>query len=1034
MKWIEFSVKNSLVVNLLAVFVTVAGLLTALSMNREAFPLFSFDIVSINTTYPGATPEEVEKLITQPIEEELRSISDLDKVESISAEGYSLIYVTIDPDAKNKSRIVTDIQQAVDRVEGLPIDLEDDPIATEIRTQDSPIIELVLFGDMSRVELQAQAEEIEKQLLDISLVADIQKKGWKEQEIWVELNPKKLKRYQLSINEVSSAIKARNINVPGGIFDDGREELLVRTNAEFTQPEEIDEIVIRANTSGKVIQVKDVGQARYAFEDSDTTVRVNGENSVSLVVVKKAVGDTINLVEQVQSVTDNFIKNSNSNLQYSFINDVSVYVKRRLNILLSNGWIGLLLVIISLFVFLSPRVALWTALGLPMAMGMGLWMMGMFDITINLISMFGLILILGMLVDDSIVVAESIYRFLEQGKNPVEAAILGTKEVVKPVVMTILTTVVFFLPLAFMSGIFGKFLKPIPIVVIITLLASLVECFIILPSHLADFGASKKQKESTQNNTPQVKHYSKWFESLKNLYGQCMQVIFKGHFVVTSLSLTILIAGIHYGFKTTSINLFPGKDIEIFFIRAEGEVGTSLELTEKKIEALEDLVKKLPQDELKDYATQIGLVQQDPNDPATLRGSHVAQVAVYLTAKEERQRETKQITDQLRNEIKNVEGFKRVWIDEVKPGPPQGKAVSLRIRGPNFETSREIVNKIKTDLKKIPGVRDIRDDFEPGKKEVQVILDEKNIARASLSPITVAQTVRAAVDGDLTTVIKEGEDEVNVFVKLDENLNQSYTTLNDLYVQNPFGFQVPLSRLVSFQEGQSVSQIKHYDFKRVVGLSANIDEDVTSSKEVNDIIRNKYSDLGQQYFGYDLFFGGEEKDTQESLDSLMRAAILALMMAFFILAAAFNSLSQPLLILLAIPYGLFAAIYALKFHGEPLSFLAFLGLIGLSGVTVNDSVILIDYINQKRKTCEDRLEAVLIACKTRLRPVILTSVTTVLGLAPVAYGIGGNDPFLKPMALTMTWGLAFGTILTLVLIPCAYLTLDSISSVFKKRS
>lgn len=1031
MKWIEFSVKNSLVVNLLAVFVTVAGLLTALSMNREAFPLFSFDIVSINTRYPGATPEEVEKLITQPIEEELRSIADLDKVESISAEGYSLIYVTIDPDAKNKSRIVTEIQQAVDRVEGLPADLEDDPIATEIRTQDSPIIELVLFGDMSRVDLQAQAEEIEKQLLDVSLVADIQKKGWKEQEIWVELNPKKLNVYQLSINEISDAIKARNINVPGGIFDDGREEFLVRTNAEFTKPEEINEIVVRANTSGRVIQVKDVGQARYAFEDTDTTVRVNGENSVSLVVVKKAVGDTINLVEEVQRVTENFIENSHSKLQYSFINDVSIYVKRRLNILLSNGWIGLLLVIISLFVFLSPRVALWTALGLPMAMGMGLWMMGVFDITINLISMFGLILILGMLVDDSIVVAESIYRFLEQGKNPVEAAILGTKEVVKPVIMTILTTVVFFLPLAFMSGIFGKFLKPIPIVVIITLLASLVECFIILPSHLADFGASKKHKADSSGI--KTKQYSKWFEAFKDFYGRCMQGIFRVYFLVTVLAIVILVGGIDYGIKTTPINLFPGKDIEIFFVRAEGKIGTALKVTEDKVKQIEELIRNLPKDELKDYATQIGLVQQDPNDPATLRGSHVAQVAVYLTAKENRERETKQITDQLREKVKNIQGFERVWIDEVKPGPPQGKAVSLRIRGPDFETSREIVTQIKTDLKNIPGVRDIRDDFEPGKKEVQVILNEKNIARASLSPLMVAKTVRSAVDGDLATVIKQGEDEVNVFVKLDENLSSSYKVLNDMFVRNPFGFQVPLSKLVSFDEGQSISQIKHYDFKRVVGISANIDEDITSSKEVNDIIRKKYSNLGQKYFGYDLFFGGEEKDTQESLDSLMRAAILALMMAFFILAAAFNSLSQPLLILLAIPYGLFAAIYALKFHNEPLSFLAFLGLIGLSGVTVNDSVILIDYINQKRKECEDRVEAVLIACKTRLRPVILTSVTTVLGLAPVAYGIGGNDPFLKPMALTMTWGLAFGTVLTLVLIPCAYLSLDSVISVFRKK-
>jgi len=1026
----KFSVQNRLMVNLLSVFILVAGGIAFFQLNREAFPNFSFDIVSINTLYPGATPEEVEKLITQPIEEELRTVGDVDEIRSVSAEGYSVVIVKLDPDASDKKRTVTEIQQAVDRVPNFPADLEKKPITREIRTRDTPIIEIALSGSMPRKELQDLAEELEKRIEDLHEVSTVEKNGWQDEQIWVELDPEKMESYRVSLDEVVQAVRLRNINIPGGTLDTGTEEFLIRTNAEFHEPEEINEIVVRSNEVGQAIRIKDIGDAKWAFEDTSTILRVDGYPATSLVVVKKFRADAITLVEHVTEVVDAFKATVRPDLNISLVNDLSFYIKRRLGILLNNGWIGLILILLCLFIFLSRPVALWTAIGLPIAIGMAIWIMSLVGITINLISMFGLIIVIGMLVDDSIVVAESIYRHMEEGMSSVEAAIAGTNDVIKPVTVTIITTVVFFLPLAFMSGIFGKFISVIPIVVIIALAASLVECLVILPSHLADFGAPKERGIFKNGSGRKRKAL---MENLKTVYAKVITRALRFHKFVTFGSIVFLIGGIYLGFKLVPLNLFPSKGIEIFFVRAEAPVGTSLEETARRFEKLERLISKLPEEELKNYVTTVGIVQQDPNDPHTTRGSHVGQTVVYLTGEQKRERKADVIMDEIRGQFKNLKDFERIWIDEVKPGPPQDKPVVMRIRGSDYSVSEKIVERVKADLRKIDGVRDVKDDYEPGKKELRVEINEIEIARAGLKPADVGRTVRWAFEGEIATVIREGDNEIDVVVRLQEKDRGSPDTLKHLFVLNPFNYHVPLHKLASFKWAQGVSAIKHYDHKRTITVTANIDDEITTPTEVNALMKRKYLDIGKEFFGYGIEFTGMAKDTEESLDSLKRAFILALFMAFLILASTFNSLTQPILILLAIPYGLLSALVALSLHGEPLSFLAFLGLVGLSGVTVNDSIILIDYINKRRKHFSNRLEAIKDACKTRLRPVILTSITTVFGLGPVAYGIGGNDPFLRPMALTITWGLAFGTVLTLILVPCAYATLEDLVEIFQKR-
>lgn len=1015
----RFSVKHSLMVNLFSVFVIVAGVLSLVNMRREAFPTFSFDIVTVNTFYPGATPEEIEKLITRPIEEELRGVSDLDEIQSVSVEGFSLITIKIDPDAKKKPQVVMDIRQAVDRVPDLPADLREKPITYEVRSQDHPIIEVALSGEMDRLALQELAENLEDELEELGDVAKIDRGGWQEKQLAVELNLKQLEKYRVAIDEVIDAVRKHDVNVPGGTLDTGKQEFLIRTNNEMKTPEDFERTVVRANEDGEVIRLSDVGTARWAPEEPTTLSRVDGGDAVRLVVIKKEQGDVIRMVREVKETVAGFMKRAPNTLKVAYVNDVSFYVSRRLGILLNNGWIGLILVLLSLFLLLSRPVATWTIVGLPVAMLSSIWIMGMFNISINLITMFGLIMVLGIVVDDAIVVAENTYRYMEEGLSPRKAAIKGTAEVLKPVTVTILTTVVVFLPLALMTGIMGKFVRWIPIVIIITLIASLVECLIVLPSHLADFGrARRKNTDPPKKRSP--------FRAIQNAYLRLIKALLRHRYVYTISVLVFFAVGIYAGFKTIKLQMFPAQGIEVFFIRAEAKLGTSLEETTNHFKAIEKLVADLPDEELDNYITIVGQIAADSNDPFSRRGSHLGQIIVYLAPEADRGRGAFEVMEALRGPLQKIPNFEKVWLDEVRPGPPTGKPVAIRVQGPNINRLKEIATIVAAEVAKVPGTIDAKDDFDQGKDELRVVVNEAKAAQAKLHPADVGRTVRWAFQGEVATTVQEGDEDTDVIVRLREEDRKSKKTFGRLFIQNPRGFHVPLRNVATVKRAPGIASVKHYDTKRVVTVTANLDERTTSSLEVNNALLPTLASIQEKNPGYILSAGGEYEDTQESMDSLMRAGILALFMVFLILASAFNSLIQPIIVMLAIPFGILAALAALLAHGHALSFLAFLGIIGLAGVVVNDSVILMDFINQRRKEGLERDESILEACKMRLRPVILTSVTTALGLGPVAYGLGGRDPFLVPMALTITWGILLGTMMTLTVIPTAYSVVDDI--------
>ncbi|OGQ66337.1 MAG: hypothetical protein A3F89_01820 [Deltaproteobacteria bacterium RIFCSPLOWO2_12_FULL_50_11] len=1012
-KFSEFSVKNSLFVNCLALFFIVAGILAIIRIPREIFPNVDFDIVTVRTNYTGASPEQVERLITIPIEENLKEVDGIKEFNSISVDSTSIIILEIEPDEPNKDRIVTDIQRAVERITDFPDDLEELPVVTEMKTRDNPIVEVSLSGNLPEETIRQLAENLETEFENLKDVSDIALKGFRDQEIWVEVDPGKMAQLEVSLPLIIQALKKRNVGVPGGRMTLGAKEFLLRTTGEFETPGEIEEVIVRANDEGHWVQIKDIASVKSSLAEEKITNHTNGTRSINLVVIKRANGNALTLIKKIKDVAHRFKEKAPAELNINFVNDMTYYLERRLNVLKSNGAIGFVLVFILLFFVLSPRIAAGAAIGMPTAILAAFVFMRFFGISINLLSMFGMIMVIGMLVDEDIVIAENVFRHMEEGKSPLRAAIEGTLEVTKPLLATVLTTLVAFLPLVMMKGIIGKFVRDIPIVVSIVLIASLLEALIILPSHISDFNRGYKRDPNKKRKI------EIWTNQLIGAYGRSLRwCLAKKHWVIGVGSL-FTIASIFYAIFGMNFILFPAKGVEVFFIRAEAEVGTPLETMTSLIKPLEELVTTLPEEELDSYVTQIGIIQQDPHDPFTSRGSHLAQIAVFLTPNSRRDRSAQEIMEDLRSRHKKAADLTRIDFDEVKPGPPTGKPVAIQIRGKDVPTLMAIAEKYKTYLKSLPGVRNIDDDFERGKDEMRVVIDEKRASQAQLSIASIAASVRHAFEGTIATVIRKADEKIDVIVRLPIELRQDKTVLENLLVENTYGLMIPLKEVAHFETEPSIAAVKHLEAERLITVTANIDEKITTSQVVNTKLSKDFKDLLINYPGYTIKYGGEQEDTNESLKSLQDAFIIAFLLILLILLVTFRSILDSTIILLTIPYGVVGVAAGLTLHGQPFSFMALLGMVGLSGIVVDNGILMIDFIRRQHKETIASDEAIIEGAKIRFRPIVLVTLSTVFGVIPTVYGIGGNDPFIQPMALALNYGLTVSAILTLFMIPCA---------------
>jgi len=1041
-KIVEFFVRQPLFGDLLTIAVIVIGLGAAFLIRREAFPNVSFDVINISTLFPGATPSEVEKLITNPIEQDIKEIDGIKKINSVSVDGLSNIFLTLDSDQTTPAKAKEDAQSIVDQISGLPDDAKK-TIVKDLASKNQPIIEVSLASNkLSRLELRDLAKNLERDLENIKGVAKVSLRGVQDKEIVIKIEGKKLSQYRLSLNEVANAIKLQNSSIPAGNIESPdpqskNTEKSLRTANDFTSIEDVGNTVVRSNESGQVIRIRDLGNIEYQLAKQSVINFTNGLPSLSLTVIKKEKGDAIRVVDKVRARVKELKASILKDVEVDFVNDVSEFVRRRLGILSGNLTLGLSLVLLLLPLMLPFRFSVLIALGEPFAFLGAMILLYMIGGSINLISMLGLIIVSGILVDDSIVVTENAVRLIEEeGMDPKEAAIKGTMQIMAPITASVLTTAFAFLPLAFMSGVFGKFVREIPIAVLACMGISLFETFFILPSHVAHWIKPKHlRKTPTKLNifnkvTTATNNF--WEQKMVPAYLQWLDFTLKKRYWVACGLLAFFVGTLILATKKMRFILFPPEGVEIFFIRTQAPVGTSLERHALLLKPIEGKLKALPKDEIKNFVTTVGIQQQDPYDPTTKRGAEYAQIAIYLTPENERSRIAKDIIDSLKQDIGTPEEFARVTFKRVNPGPPQGPPVSLGVRGESYEEIMKGANELKNILAKINGVTDISDNYILGKEELRVSVKEPEASASLLTAGQIGTTLRGAFEGLIPTSIRELDEKIDVRVTLSDGEHRTMDTLDKLLIPNQLGNLIPFSRVTMVNKMRNPSVYEHEDGLREVKVNAEVDTKITTSNLVNNHIRNLLPEIQQKFPKLKIDFGGEDEDTQESMASLGRAFMLAIVGIFLMLVLTFKKLFQPLVILITIPLGAMAVIWAFFLHGMPLSFMGMLGIVALSGVIVNNAIMLVDFVNQARDEGKDRFESILMAGKMRVRPIFLTTITTIIGVLPTAYGIGGLDKFVVPIAMALGWGLLFGSILTSFVFPAALAIIDDISGWFQK--
>lgn len=1011
---IRFFLERRVLTNLLTFFVIGIGGWQAFNVRREAFPDIKFDIVTVTTAYPGGSPEEVETLVTRRVEDQLKSISGIDRAESFSLENQSIVVLRLDEDLseREKDKVVNELYQAAQRVEDLP-DLADKPLVTEL-TSARPLISLSVAGGTDD-DRDRFAELLKDLIEEVDGVASVTQEGDREREILVEVDRRKLEAARLTMAEVAAALKARNVDRPAGSVETGTLENWVRVKGAFFTAAEVGSVVLRSNDQRGALRVRDVARVSEGFADARVLVRALGKPAIELRVSKHKQGDAISLARAIKKIKADYEpKAAQKGISLAVSDDVSFFIERRLKVMTNNMVQGGVLILAALFIFLNWRLALVAAWGVPISFAAAMLVAVPLGFTINLMSLLAFIIVLGMLDDDSVCVAENIYRHLEMGKPPMQAAADGTREVVMPVVASVLVSSCAFLPFALMSGIMGKFLLMIPLIVVMAFLASLFEAFFILPSHVVDLIRPGTVIEEAD---------SRWFSAVVRSYRRTVHWVLTHRLRFAGLLLAFLAVTAGAAVMRVKFVLFPPGLIDQFFIEVEMPPGTNLKASQAALEHVERVVMSLPPAELDVVTGHVGLKGVEENRRF---GTHYAQVRVYLTPEETRPRRTKAVVADLKARIGLPPGAAKVTVEELHPGPPVGRAVVVRVRGRDPAVNRAIASEVRAVLEATPGVRDIKDSLEEGKLQWRLVPDEIEAAFAGLDAERIARDVFFAVDGIKAAEIHRPDEEVDVRLRLLPEQRSRQAELLALDVMNPQGQPVRLGRVAKVEEVQGPPFLQRYNFKPAVTVTADVDLDKITSRQANKVVAERFKDLAQRHPGYELVFGGEEEETQKSLDSLFKAFGVALLLDYVILATLFRSYTQPFIILLSIPIGLVGVACALIVHGQPASFMALLGVVAMSGVILNNAIVLVNFINELRGAGKTAKEAAEEAGASRLRPIWASSITTLLGLFPTAYGFGGHEPFVAPMALALAWGLTFAMPMTLFLIPMAYVILDDL--------
>lgn len=1020
MVFFKFFAERHLLAYIITLLIIMLGIGSLLTIKRDAFPSVEFGEVLITTTYPGASPEDVELMVTNELEKEIKKVTGIKRFLSWSMENVSSIYIVIDPDTKDNDKVVREIREAVSRVTDLPDEVTESPLITELSTSSFPMIEVGLAGDLPYTELREIARHFQRKLENVEGVSSVKRYGYRAREVQIEINPDKLDKTNVSLTEVVRAIGQRNIRATGGSFESYTSEQSIVTLSQFHNPGEVGDVIVRTTFESPPVKVRDIAMVKDGYKEEKVLSRVNGKKAISFVAFKKESADMVRTVDAIREMIAHEQQFMPSGVEIMLSNDESKYVKDRLTIVANNGLIGLSLVMIVLAIFLSFRVAFWVALGIPVALLGTVFLLPIFGGFLDSITMTAMVLVLGIIVDDAIIIAESIYQRYEQGMSAIDAAVTGVRDVIKPVVTTILTTFIVFLPMFFMPGMLGKFVYVIPLVITLALSISLVESTMALPAHLA---AGMKPHDGPTRR-------QQYFDRLRHSYITLLNRMLAVRYVLIIVFVAILGGAMTYAFKYMDFVLFPSSTAERILVMIETPVGTSLQATSDRTREVEALVKELGGQELDSFVTRIGTF----GDIGSSERENNAAIFVSLTPFATRKRTADEIVESLRAKTRHLKGIQRVFYIIDNGGPPVGRPITLRVVGVDDKLRTQLADDIITYLNTLAGTKDIDRDDKAGKQQVEIKFNYNKLARVGISVADVARNVRIAYDGEVVTSVRYGDEDVDFRAIFSAKVRKSPASLAEMNLPNRNGYLTPLKDVAHFVTSPGPANFTHYKGDRAVTISGDIDKEVTTPLKVSQAVMEHFN-IERDYPGMALYVGGEAEESQKSVDELIVIMGIACIGIYLLLTLLFNSIWQPFMVMLAIPFGLVGVIAGFSLHDQALGFLGMIGVIGLAGVVVNDSLVLVAHINVLRQREPTRSLMLIVAEGTsnRLRAVLLTTVSTVVGLLPLAYGIGGNDPYMGPMALALSWGLLFATPLTLLLLPCMYMIGDDFRRLFKRK-
>ena len=1003
---------NRVTPNLLMIVLLLGGLFVSSTIKKEVFPEFELDRVTVSVAYPGASPEEVEQGIILVVEEAVRSLEGVKEMTATAAEGRGTISLELLADA-DQQKVYQEIKQEVDRIRTFPDDAEEPQVSLLTRRRE--VLNLQLYGDVSETALREAVEQVRDRLLQNAGITQIDLSGARAPEIHIDVPEDRLRAHNLTLDQIARIIDAASTEVPGGAVETSAGDILLRVTDRRDWAKEFARIPVISTPDGTVLHLEDIATVRETFEDSDRYASYNGQRSIGLDVYRVGEQTPIGVSRAVREAMLEIEADLPEGISWDINRDRSEIYEQRLNLLLKNAFIGLVLVLLLLGIFLEFKLAFWVTMGIPTSFLGGLLFLPAMDVSINIISMFAFIVALGIVVDDAIVAGENIYEYRQRGHGLAKAAILGARNVSIPITYAILTNIVAFLPLYFVPGYMGKIWQAIPVVVITVFLISWVEALFILPAHLAHTRSTPTSALTARLHAAQQRFSARVSRFIETRYRPLLELSLRWRGLTVAIGFAVLLVVLSY-VKSGRIGmiLMPRVESDRAVVTAVLPPGSPFTAARSVQAQLIDGIEAVAAE----YGGETLL-----SGVFALVNENQVEITAYLTPPGVRPLNTGKVTQLWREQVGPVIGLESLRYESDRGGPGRGGALTVELSHRDTDVLALASSALAGKLEEFANVKDIDDGFTPGKEQLDFRIKPSGES-LGLTTREVARQVRNAFSGAEALRQQRGRNEVTVRVRLPQLDRSSEYSIENLMIRTPAGTFVPLFEIAEVKRGRAYTTINRREARRTVTVTA----DVEPIDQTSQILATLNSDilpaLALDYPGLTYSYQGRQASMAESTGGLFKGFLLAMFAIYFLLAIPFRSYSQPLIVMLAIPFGIVGATLGHLVMGYSLSLMSLMGIVALSGVVVNDSLVLIDYANHQRAEGATAHAAVCAAGTRRFRPIILTTLTTFGGLAPMIFETSRQARFLIPMALSLGYGILFATVITLLLVPCLYLLVD----------